>query len=234
MTVKPEQLSREPSERDSPLAVFLRTLFGIFPYNNDSKYLEIISRNGTFDCFVQAGLADEQRRRYVHIHNCLWQTSLDTAERGWLFLFWPPHSILPVLSWSSFSTVNTKKAHGKPSIAGSWRADSTASAPVNCQPSNMVTICWGCSARRDFTHPLAQDFVHGSTVGDVGLRHHMRPLFFPIDHESIWWPFHILPIAVWLAAAFSLPVGVNIELVGMSQIEKVLHGARSLKKRRNT
>lgn len=61
---------------------------------------------------------------------------------------------------------------------------------------------------RRFAHPLAQDFVHGSTVGDVGFRHHMRPLFLPVDHESVWWPFHILPIAVRLAAAFSLPVGV--------------------------
>lgn len=89
-----------------------------------------------------------------------------------------------------------------------------------------------CETR--FAHPLAQDFVHSSTVGDVGFRHHMRPLFFPIDHESIWWPFHILPIAVRLAAAFSLPVGVYIEFVGMSRIEKVLHGACSLKIRLNT
>lgn len=69
-------------------------------------------------------------------------------------------------------------------------------------------------------HPLAQDFVHGGTVSDVGFRHHMRPLFFPVDHESVWWPFHILPIAVRLAGALSLPVGGQIEFAGMSKNER--------------
>lgn len=188
------------TERNSPFEVFLRTLFGIFPYNNN-KYLEIINRNRTLTL-----AHDEQRCHlctYVIVFGRpVWiQLSVHGSFSFGLFivfcLLFPGHHF----------PLSTQEAHDKASITGSWCTDRTVMVPVICQPSNMFNICCFFFVRR-FAHPLAQDFVHGSTVGDVGFRHHMRPLFLPVDHESVWWPFHILPIAVRLAAAFSLPVGV--------------------------